>query len=295
MPEKEGYNPEHEKGSTEQERIEEGIWRPGILEKYSDKVAATASTKALRRTEEVALRILGDPKRFERPMKERIRAGRILAELRNEIDSEIDLHHIVKGQLAHGGEVKKVDEAFVQDLIKGNLDKKQIARTDGLITNLKGYPLYVSAADCYPVGVYDPEHEAIGAFHNGSWGLIAKICENGIEAMKKEYGTDPEKLVVTIAPGVTAETYVIDEKAANLGKEKLGEGFEKFITPGKEPGTYHLDLRGAIISRLEAAGVKPENIEVSQYSTDKNNELFPSERIEGNKDRDSYGFMIALK
>ncbi len=41
--------------------------------------------------------------------------------------------------------------------------------------------------------------------------------------------------------------------------------------------------------------VPEENIELSNYHTDTDNELFPSERIEGNKDRDSYGFMLVLK
>lgn len=306
MSEKEGFVPEEArvKGpETEQhaeikighERIEGDIWRPGIMDQYSADVAVAASTKGLRRTEDVALRLLGDQKRFDKPMKDRIRAGRILAELRDEVDPKVDLHKIVKSQLAHSGEVKKVDPEFVADLVKGNLPNKQILKTDGLITDLKGYPLYISAADCYPVGVYDPDHKAIGAFHNGFYGLLNRISENGVAAMAKEYGSDPSKLKVTIGPGISAKTYTITQELMENAREKFGPQVDEWITSADEPGLYHLDLKAAIIQRLTDLGIRPENIESSQYSTDQNNDLFPSERVEGGANRDSFGFMMVLK
>ena len=277
------------------ERIEGDIWRPGILDKYKDEVAAAASTKMLRRTEENALRLLGDAKRFEKPMKDRIRAGRILAELRNVISPDIDLHNIVKTGLYNEGEVVKIDDEFVRDLVKGNLENKQIAKTDGMITNLKGYPLYVSAADCAPVGIYDPKNKVMGVFHNGAWGLALKVSENGIAAMGKEYGSKPEDLVVTIAPGVSQAAFDIDENGLNILKARLGDDIEQFAKPSDKEGKHLFDISGAIVHRLTSLGVKPENIEKSVYTTDENNDLFPSARKEGDKDRDNYGFMMVLK
>ncbi len=276
------------------ERIENGIWRPGILDEYSDKVAAAASTKSLRRTDEVALRILGDQQRFEKPMRDRIRAGRILAQLRDVIDSEVDLHNIVKTQLVHGGEIKKIDEEFVSDLVKGNLDKKMIAKTDGMVTNLKGYPLYVSAADCHPVGIYDPDHEAIGTFHNGIYGLLDRISEKGLAMMTKEYGTDPSKVKVVIAPGISEE-YKISKKLFEEAQAKHPDlELAKFAVATDDPEVVKFDLGHAIKSRLMTQGVLEENIELSEFHTDKNNDLFPSERTEGTK-RDTFGFMMVIK
>lgn len=294
MPEHEGFIPEQ--GSIEgQERIVDNIWQPGILDKYKDEVGAAASTKMLKRTEEKALRILGDKQRFDKPMTDRIKAGRILAELRNTIKPKVDLHHIIKTQLVNGGGVKKIDEGFVQDLVKGNLPNKQILETDGMITNLKDYPLYISAADCAPVGVYDPKNKAIGAFHNGAWGLLAQISENGIRAMTKEYGSDPQDLIVTIAPSISQDGFEIDDYAMELARKKFGDDIEQFAKPGKTDGKYFFDITGAIVHRLSLLGVKPENIEISSYHTDTDNDLFPSERLEGRIDRDNYGFMIMLK
>jgi polyphenol oxidase len=287
------------------EKIKDGIWRPGIFDDHKDEVAAAASTKRLLRTEQTALRIFANPKRFEKPdpndpdipsLQQKLRAGRILAQLRDEVIPGADLHRIVKTQLVNAGEVRKIDAEFLEDLVKGNLQNKNIPKTDGMITNERGVPLYISAADCAPVGVYDPENKAIGAFHNGVHGLIAKVSENGINAMIKEYGTKPENLKVTIAPGVSQEGYVITSETFDAIRKNLGdEVADDFSKPGTEPGTFHFDISGAIVRRLEMMGVLPENIEVSQYHTDTDNQLFSSQRKEGEKKRDNYGFMIAMK
>lgn len=286
------------------EEIKDGIWRPGIFDGHKNEVAAAASTKRLLRSQQTALRIFTNPKRFERPdpkdpsipsLAEKLRAGRILAQLRDEVIPDADLHTIVKTQLANAGEVKKIDKEFLEDLVKGNLQNKNIPKTDGMITNERGVPLYISAADCAPVGVYDPENKAIGAFHNGIHGLVAKVSENGINAMMKEYGTKPENLKVTIGPGVSQDGYTITKQNLDGIRENLGDEIaDDFSKPGSQPDMFHFDISGAIVRRLEMMGVPSENIEVSQYHTDKDNQLFSSQRKEGDK-RDNYGFMIALK
>jgi copper oxidase (laccase) domain-containing protein len=289
------------------ERIEGGIWEPGIFDEYEDEVAAAASTKLLRRDKQNALRVFGYAKRFQHPDKEKpdpdipsipekMRAGRILAQLRDKVAPETDLHRIVKTQLVNKGEVKVIDEEFVSDLVKGNIQNKEIAATDAMVTNIRGLPLYISASDCAPVGVYDPENKAIGAFHNGIHGLIAKVSENGIQAMMEAYGTKPENLKVAIAPGVSQDMYVISQELLDSIREKLGDEIaDNYARPGTEPGKFNFDITGAIVRRLEMMGVSPENIQASRYQTDKDNELFPSNRKEGPVKRDNYGFMIALK
>ncbi len=183
-----------------EERIENNMWRPGVLEEFSDKVAAAATTKLLfqesRNYEDVHakggryLKLLGSPNRFEAPMNERLRTLRILKKIRDEIDPEAELFHIIKTQLKHTNQVAKIDADFVENLNSKNLADNQIYETDGMITDVKHCPLYVSAADCYPVGIYDPENEAIGVFHNGVWGLLKGILENGLAKMSQEYGTE---------------------------------------------------------------------------------------------------------
>lgn len=275
--------------------IENNIWKPSILRAHAADVAAAASTKDLLRTKLTALRILGDKGRFTRPLGERLGAGRVLAQLRDEINPSADLHHIVKTQLAHTGEVAIIDEAYVADLQKGNLEKKQIANTDGMITNIPGYPLYVSAADCYPVGIYDPENKAIGVFHTGVWGLLRRLNENGLRAMEKSYGTDPSKVKVVIAPGISDNFTVVKESLVTHQKNFPEFDLNKYIFETDNPLYVRFNLGLAIKDALVAQGVPEANIELSAYHTDTNNDTFPSERVEGNANRGSYGFMMALR
>ena len=289
------------------ERIENGIWRPGIFDQCENEVAAAASTKLLKQDQEKqqlqskeqkeqALRILGDQKRFEKPLAEKMPAGRILAQLRDVIDPSIDLHNVVKSQLSHSGNVKKIDEEFVADLKKGNLENKQILKTDGLITDLKGYPLYTSAADCFPVGIYDPDNKAIGLLHCSAYAMNKGILENVLHSMVNEYGTDPAKIKVSIAPGISEQYEMTKSQLSKYVEDHPEFDFDKYAQDIEgRPLEAKFDLGRAIKDSLIRNGVSEENIELSEYRTDRNNDLFSSERKEGREKRDNYGFMMALK
>jgi hypothetical protein len=293
--------------SENNQRIENGVWRPGILDEFSDEVAAGFSTKEIldkyksnqqedsEAKSSLGLRLLGDIKRFDRPLPERIKAARVLAVLRNELSPDTDLHHIIKAQLANAGEVAKIDDKFVDDLKKGNLENKQILGTDGLITNLPDYPLYVSAADCFPVIMYDHKNKAIGLFHNGVYGFLKGISENGLRAMISQYGTSPEEVKVVIAPGISPE-YVLAKDMLVAYKEKFPAfDLDKYTEETDDPEAVKFDLASAISDSLVRMGVSEDNIEKSKFNTDTNTELFSSERTEGRKERDSNGCMVVLK
>ena len=50
---------------------------------------------------------------------------------------------------------------------------------DGLITNTPGLLLGIQTADCLPVLLVDPVTRAVGAFHAGWRGTLARIVEKG--------------------------------------------------------------------------------------------------------------------
>lgn len=292
------------------------IWRPKSLQPYEDRIAVGASTKELTKgfNQDQVLKILGSKDRFtdepegmslekrEEHLKKRLRAGRVLGKLRNELDPKVDLHNIVKSQLTHSSNIAVVDTEYIQDLHKGNLENKQIIDTDGLITDLPGYPLYVSAADCYPVVLFDPEHNAVGLFHAGYYGTRSKIVEKGIAKMTEQYATDPNKLVAVIGPGVSGDYYEVPQKSKDNFEVYYGEPSDQYFTPVEgKPGFYTLDLEAALLHTLKKNGVDESKIEVSQYKTNKNNDLFPSARLEAGpgpekKDlADRFGLMVVLK
>src|SRR5204863_8204656 len=80
---------------------------------------------------------------------------------------------------------------------------------DGLVTNVPGILLSIKTADCLPVLLADTDHHAVGAFHAGWRGTLARIVEKGVGRMRKEFGSDPAKLLAAIGPGVRACCYAV--------------------------------------------------------------------------------------
>lgn len=297
-----------------EENIEDGIWRPSIFDEFRSILGVGASTKELKKMikrEKAKIRITADAERFDEKFSQEDRetrivklgAGRILINLLKRIAPEADPHNIEKTSLEHSNNIIVINQEYLQR------DKKERVRikADGLITNIKEIPLMVSAADCAPVGIYDPQKQAIGVFHSGWRGTLKQISPKGVEKMGEIYGSNPEELLVIVGPYANGEEFEVSEKEYDQFKkarDKNGsliydkEKIQSFFKKNKEnPGHYFLDTGQAIKLSLIKAGVLEKNIQVSKYSTmsEEGNQLFSSERIEGSKDRDSFPFMMVLK
>lgn len=173
-------------------------------------------------------------------------------------------------------------------------------RGDGLITNRNGLVLAVRTADCLPVLIVDPVHRAIGAFHAGWRGTLARIVEKGVGEMRRQFGSDPAKLLAAIGPGIHRCCYEVDDElrdqfvsqfryAAELFEEvssgdevhrKYPLLFMNMRAPGhgEPPHKAHLDLVEASRRQLQDAGV--ENIWISEMCTACRTDLFFSHRRE---------------
>src|ERR1041384_3198550 len=75
----------------------------------------------------------------------------------------------------HGGEVVVVDENFNGSVLK---------EADALITNTKNIPIAVRTADCLPIFIFDPAHQAIGIVHAGWKSTQQEIVRETYETMK---------------------------------------------------------------------------------------------------------------
>ncbi len=306
--------------SQYEEKIEDGIWIPSIFEKYIKEgiLGVGAITKELKRIigqKEAKIRITMDINELNldqslseedrRTKIAELKAGKILilTEFLKRIAPEIDVHKIEIAQLEHGDKITVVDTEY----LKQTKEQKLKIIADGMITNLEGIPLLVLAADCAPVGIYDPENRAIGVFHSGRRGTLGQISRKGVEKMKKVYKSKPDQLLVVIGPHANGEKYEVGKEVyedfydASLEKppvyspEEINALFKK---NEKKEGHYFLDVGQAIKFSLMKAGIPKENIQISKYSTtsEKGNLLFSSERVEGQgKERDSFAFAMVLK
>ena len=186
---------------------------------------------------------------------------------------------VIRPKLSHGNNSVIIDKNFL--ILSKEEQQALIQNTDGLITDLKAIELHVTTADCTAVALFDPEHKAVGIFHSGWRGTAALLVKKGLEKMQATYGTDPERLLVSIGPSIAPEDYEVDTPVYEKFNETYHAVDMKILFIEHAPGKYYLNVPKAIQLQLMRSGVPEENIELSEYFTSKYPYLFPSARKAG--------------
>ena len=171
---------------------------------------------------------------------------------------------------------------FVRPVTKENrgvgiYKPRDMESVDGLITNEPGVTLVTYYADCTPLFFVDTKNRAIGLAHAGWRGTVGRIGEKVLEKMHECYGTDPADIVAAIGPAISRCCYEVDAPCAKHFLAMTDLQPEKFVFP-KEGGKFMLDLLETNRQILAAAGVKPENITLSDLCTNCHSDLLWSHR-----------------
>ena len=176
---------------------------------------------------------------------------------------------------------------------------------DGLITASPSLVIAVKTADCIPVLVADRRRRAVGAFHAGWRGTVARIVEKGVGEMRRHFGSDPADLVAAIGPGVRRCCYAVGEEVQEKFHSQFAYASELFHAAfssdpvrerypllflnqrapghGEPPRQIHLDLAEANRRQLLDAGVPDSQISVSELCTCCRTDLLFSHRKEQGK------------
>lgn len=155
--------------------------------------------------------------------------------------------------------------------------EKDIQSVDALITNEKGVTLVTHYADCTPLFFVDKEKKAIGLAHAGWRGTVGRIGEEVIKKMTNLYGSNPKDIVVCIGPAISKCCYEVDKDCADNFYALNDLDNSKFIFPKKD-GKYMIDLLETNKQIVMKAGVKEENITLSDLCTKCNSDLLWSHR-----------------
>lgn len=166
----------------------------------------------------------------------------------------------------------------------GVTKEKTYADIDGLITNEKGVVLVTFYADCVPLYFVDTANKAIGLSHSGWRGTVNKMGRETIKAMSSEFGTNPNDVIAAIGPSICQSCYEIgSEVAMEFKKEFCGENIDEEILISRGNGKYLLNLWECNKRVLLEAGVREENIVVTNICTCCNNKLLFSHRASQGK------------
>ena len=201
-----------------------------------------------------------------------------------------DYREIVTSKQTHTTNIKIVKS---DDKGKGIITERDYTDIDGFITNVPGVPLATYYADCVPLFFVDTENKAIGLSHSGWRGTVNKMGEKTIKAMKAEYGTKPENIIAFIGPSICGECYEIGEDVADYFKNEFNPEEKGLLLKEKGDCKYLLDLWKTNEIIMKNAGVKPENIDVTDICTCCNSDLLFSHRA-SNGERGSLGAFITI-
>ncbi len=171
---------------------------------------------------------------------------------------------------------------------------KDMLSVDALITADPGVTLVTYYADCTPVFFVDSKGRAIGLAHAGWRGTVGEISRKVVENLKAEYGVNPEDLICAVGPVVGKCCYEVSDDCAQNFVNLFGADSDVII-PTQKPDKFMIDLALANKLLLIKAGVKEENIVVSDLCTQCNADLLWSHRATNGKRGTMAAFMSLNK
>ena len=193
--------------------------------------------------------------------------------------TKMTLERAVLTDQIHKTDIVKVDEELLKQLDNKETEERKCSNIDGLITNLKNVPLVTSYADCVPLYFVDTKNKVIGLSHSGWRGTVSAMGIKTVEAMKKEYNTDPEDVIAVIGPSICRDCYEVSKDVVDEFHKAYDGKFDvSKIYDIKSEDKRQLDLWEANKHILLLAGIKEENIIVSGVCTSCNDDLLFSHR-----------------
>lgn len=174
-------------------------------------------------------------------------------------------------------QVHKNEVRIVTDADRRELFSPFLYEADGIVTNIKGLPLFCFTADCIPVLLCDPEAGVAGAIHCGWRSTVADILGVAVEKMT-ELGANTKNICAAIGPGIEMCCYETDAEVPEAIEKLLsGDCGDSYFAVG-DSGKYMVDLKEANRLRLIQLGLSNENISVSDECTSCNCEKYWSHR-----------------
>ena len=184
---------------------------------------------------------------------------------------------LVLSDQTHTTHVRRVTGA---DRGKGFTRPRDYRDVDGLITDEPGLVLATFYADCVPLFFLDPVHRAIGLSHSGWRGTVGRMGQATLEAMKREFGTNPAQVLAGIGPSICQDCYEVSRDVIEEFQKAFPPRYWEELYREQEGSKekYQLDLWRANERILLDAGVLPEHLSVTNLCTCCNSSLLFSHR-----------------
>lgn len=130
---------------------------------------------------------------------------------------------------------------------------------DGLVTDVVGFALVVTAADCVPLFFYDPAARAVGVAHAGWRGTVAGVGSATVAAMVAHFGCCPESIHAAIGPSIGPCCFEVGEQVIGPLRQYYGTDADGLMKPAGH-GKWMVDLWEANLLDLKRAGVQDVSV-----------------------------------
>lgn len=136
-------------------------------------------------------------------------------------------------------------------------------QADIILTDQPGITLIMRFADCVPILLFDPVHQAVGIIHSGWKGTINLASRKAIIAMRDLYGSHPADILAAIGPAIGPDHYDVGSEVVSQVRNAFGTTASDFLP--QHDGRTYFDLWEANRQTLVEAGVT--QIELSGICT----------------------------
>ncbi|HEX4422294.1 MAG TPA: peptidoglycan editing factor PgeF [Kofleriaceae bacterium] len=187
-----------------------------------------------------------------------------------------DPAQLVATRHVHGVAVHTVGEPLAAD-----------AEFDGLVCDREGPVLGAFAADCIPLLFADPQARVCGAAHAGWRGTVAGVATNVVARMTA-LGAEPRRIRVALGPSIGPCCFEVGPEVVAAFRAALGD-VPAMVVAG--PHKDHIDLRVAMRTMLERAGVPADQIDDRPPCTRCEPDRFFSYRRDGREGGVHMGFI----
>ena len=198
---------------------------------------------------------------------------------------------ITCGNQVHGLKAVRITEELIG---AGALSPDTaIPDCDAVYTDIPNVPLFLFAADCVPVGIYDPVHHVVATVHAGWRGAIGHLPVITIEAMKRDFGTRFEDCYVYLGPSIGPKSFEVNQELADTFTDEWkkipdttsDELVRYIVREGALQATPHVDLWRFIEEDLLQRGVPKAQICISGTDSMTDENCFSYRREHGKTGR----------
>lgn len=208
---------------------------------------------------------------------ERVRANRLLSfkALRRKPESMFDVWQVHSADVVFAQSPRPINEEY--------------RKADIILTDRPEVTLFMRFADCVPILFHDPHNQVVGVAHAGWMGTLRDVATATINAMRKEYCSNPSDIIACIGPSIGPDHYEVGEDVIQQVREKFGDDSDLMLQPHNE--RIHFDLWRANQYLLDRAGV--EQIELAGICTACHTDDWYSHRAEKGR-TGRFGALISL-